>query len=78
MGKSEGKEKISKIFQLLKEKDRVAVAIEPSEEINFPKRLQGRTGIIEGKRGKAYIVKIRDYNEEKRFIIKPVHLKKLR
>jgi large subunit ribosomal protein L21e len=76
--KSKGKEKITKIFRNLKEGDRVAVVIEPSEKTGFPEKLQGRTGIIEGKRGKAYIVKIKDYNREKRFIIKPVHLKKLK
>jgi len=40
--------------------------------------MQGRTGVIEGKRGKCYIVKIKDYAQEKRFIIHPVHLKKLK
>ncbi len=69
--------KVSKIFQELKKGDNVAVAVEPSEAFYSPKRMLGRTGVIEGKRGKAYIVKIRDFNKEKRFIIRPVHLRKL-
>jgi len=76
MKKARGK--ISKIFQELKEGDRVAIIRDISENPRFPKRMQGRSGKIESKRGKAYIVKIKDYNKEKRFIIKPVHLKKLK
>ena len=71
------KGKMSRIFQELKEGESVAVVIDVSESADFPKRMQGRTGIIESKKGKAYIVKIRDNNKEKRYIIKPVHLKKL-
>ena len=69
--------KISRIFQELKVGDRVAVVIEPSEAASFPKRIQGRTGVVEKKNGKAYIVKIKDSNKEKKYIIKPVHLRKL-
>jgi len=75
MKKTKGK--ISRIFQELKEGDRVAVVIDISESTGFPKKLQGRSGVIEKRRGKAYIVKIRDSNKEKKYIIKPVHLKKL-
>jgi large subunit ribosomal protein L21e len=77
MKKKKSKGKISRIFQQLEEGDRVGVTIEPSEKTGFPKRMQGRTGVVEGKRGKAYIVKIADGNKNKRFIIKPVHLRKL-
>lgn len=76
--KHKGKNKMSKIFQKLEEGDRVAVNIEPSEDRGFQERIQGRTGRILVKRGKAYIVKIKDNNKDKYYIIKPVHLKKLR
>jgi len=76
--KDKGKVKLSRMFQELKEGDRVAVHIELSEIASFPKRLQGKTGAVESARGKAYIVKIRDGNNLKRFIIKPIHLKKLK
>lgn len=72
-----GKEKMSKMFQELKEGDRVAIIIEPSESFSFPKRLQGKAGIVEGKRGKAYIVKIIEGSKGKKFIVKSIHLKKL-
>jgi len=76
--KSKGKRKISKIFQELKEGQRVSLVREPSEKQSFPKRFQGKTGNIIGKRGRAYIVKIKDNNKEKIFIVNPVHLKKLK
>ena len=45
---------------------------------NLPKRVQGRAGVIEAKRGKAYIVRARDLNEEKRYIVKPINLRKIK
>ena len=73
-----GKVKLSQYFQELKEGDRVAIKKNLSEKSNFPSRLQGMTGAIESKRGKSYIVKINDINQEKRFIIHAIHLKKIR
>ena len=37
----------------------------------------GRTGVVEGKRGKSYIIEVNDQNKEKKFIIAPIHLKKM-
>jgi large subunit ribosomal protein L21e len=58
--------------------DLVAIFAERSEKIDFPKRLQGRTGVVVGKRGRANIVKIKDQTKEKEFIIKSIHLKKIK
>ena len=41
-------------------------------------RMHGRTGIIEGMRGRSYIVKVMDHGMEKTFIIQPAHLKRLK
>jgi len=68
-----GKVKISRAFQELKNGDKVSVIKELSLKSNFPKRIQGKVGVVIGKRGKAYIVKIRN----KEHIIQGVHLKKL-
>ena len=51
---------------------------EPSIQANFPKRIQGRTGVIEGKRGRFYIIKLKDQEKEKKFLIAPVHLKRIK
>jgi len=76
--RTRGKLQLSKYFQELKEGDSVAVVREDSMQPRFPKRYQGRTGVVEGKRGKAYIVNIKDQNKEKKFLIEPIHLKKMK
>ena len=76
--RSRGKLQLSKYFQEFKDGESVAVIREVSVNSNFPKRLQGRTGKIEGKRGKIYMVKIKDQEKEKRFLIEPIHLKKIK
>lgn len=75
--RARGKISLSKYFQELKNGDSVAVCLEQSVPATIPKRLQGRTGVIEGRKGKAYILKLKDQNQEKRYLIKPIHLKKL-
>jgi len=76
--RTRGKLQLSRYFQDLKKGDSVAVVRERSETFNFPERMQGRTGSVEGKRGRVYIVKIKDQNKEKRFLIEPIHLKKVK
>ncbi len=76
--RTRGKISLSKYFQKFKEGDNVAVKRDISLNVNFPKRLQGKTGIVGGKRGKSYLVKIKDINKEKEFLIEPIHLKKIK
>ena len=73
-----GKIKLSRYFQKLNIGDRVNVVREHAISSTFPIRLQGRTGIVEEKRGREFIIRLKDLNKEKRFIIHPVHLKKLK
>ncbi len=75
--REKGKLKFSKYFQQLEEGDRVTIVRELSLKSGFPKTMQGRTGVVEGKRGNSYIVNIK-MGKEKRYIVHPVHLKKLR
>ena len=76
--KTRGKIQFSRYFQELKIGDKVAIIRELAIPCNFPSRLQGRTGSVEGKRGKAYIIDIMDQNQKKKFIIEPIHLKKIK
>ena len=76
--RSRGKIQFSRYFQELEEGDKVAVVKELSVPSNFPDRYQGRTGEVEGKRGRSYIIKIKDNDKEKRFIIQPIHLRKIK
>jgi large subunit ribosomal protein L21e len=75
--REKGKLKLSRYFQELEAGDRVSVNQELSLQPRFPKRLQGRTGVIIGKRGHSCIVKIRDQTKEKDFLIAPIHLRKI-
>lgn len=72
-----GKIKFSRAFQDLKLGDRVSVVIEKAKPLKFPERIQGRCGVVEEKRGNSVVVSINDLNKEKKFIIDPVHLKKI-
>jgi len=76
--RTRGKFSLSRFFQRFQDGDRVAVLIEKSKSFGFPERLQGMTGIIEGKRGRSYIVRIKMMRKEKQFIIEPIHLKKIK
>lgn len=76
--REKGKVSFSRYFQELKNGDAVAVIKDLSVKSSFPLRLQGKTGIVESKRGRSYIVRIMDQNKEKKFIIEPIHLKKIK
>ncbi len=76
--RTRGKLQLSKYFQELKKGESVAVVKEPAVASSFPTRLQGRTGVVEDKRGKSYIIKIKDQSKEKKFLIEPIHLKKIK
>lgn len=75
--RTRGKLQLSKYFQNLKKGDKVAVVKEKSLKTSFPNRIQGRTGVVESKKGSAYVIKLKDNDKEKRFIIKPIHLNKI-
>jgi len=76
--RTRGRIQLSRYFQKFKDGDRVSVLREKSIDVNFPERLQGRTGIVESKVGRAYKIKIKDQNKEKEFLIEPIHLKKIK
>lgn len=76
--REKGKVKFSRMFQVLKSGDKVAVVRDISFKSNIPRRYQGKTGIVEGVRGRCYIIKIMDMNQEKTFILDPIHLKKIK
>jgi len=76
--RTRGKISFSKYFQTFNDGDSVSIIREPALNTNFPKRLQGRTGKISGKRGKAYIVLMNDQSKLKTFLVEPAHLKKIK
>lgn len=76
--KTRGKLQLSRYFQDFNLGDSVAVVEEQAVQSSFPRRIQGNTGIVEGKRGRSYMIKMKVSNKEKRFLIEPVHLKKIK
>ena len=74
--REKGKIRFGRYFQNLKSGERVSVVRELSRKAGFPKSIQGKSGIVEWKRGDCYIIKIK-LGKNKRFIIHPVHLKKI-
>ncbi|HKL23795.1 MAG TPA: 50S ribosomal protein L21e [Candidatus Nanoarchaeia archaeon] len=72
-----GKIQFSRFFKKFEKGDHVAVVREKAISSSFPERLQGRTGKVYAKRGRAYEVLIKDQNKEKKYLINPIHLKKI-
>lgn len=75
--REKGKLRLSRYFQDLSAGQKVAIKPEASIPFPIPMRFRGKTGVVEGKRGRAYIVKLKDGNMVKRVILRPIHLIKL-
>lgn len=73
-----GKISIARFVQRFNVGDRVCLKAEPAVQkgMYFP-RYHGKSGIVSGKQGNCYYVKIKDGNREKTLLTHPVHLKKL-
>ena len=76
--REKGKLALSHVFKTLNIGDYIVLKAELGNVIPFPKRMQGRSGIIAAKRGNSYIVKVCDGNREKQYIVPSLHLKKLK
>lgn len=75
--RQKGKFSFMRFFQKFKEGDKVAVARELALPFPYSQRLQGRTGTVIAQRGSAYEVEVKDLNKPKRYVIQPIHLKKI-
>ncbi|MCA9485494.1 MAG: 50S ribosomal protein L21e [Nanoarchaeota archaeon] len=75
--RQKGKFSFTRFFQKFQPGQSVAVVQELSVPFPYSKRLQGRTGKVIEKRGSAYYVEIKDLNKPKRYLIRPIHLKKI-
>tara|TARA_Y100000310_G_scaffold345483_1_gene465512 strand:+ start:2936 stop:3223 length:288 start_codon:yes stop_codon:yes gene_type:complete len=75
--RQKGKFSLTRFFQRLSEGDKVYLVAEPSIQkgMYFP-RFHGKAGVVDGKQGSNYYVKIKDGNKPKRLLVHPVHLKR--
>ncbi|MFA5020233.1 MAG: 50S ribosomal protein L21e [Candidatus Pacearchaeota archaeon] len=76
--KERGKIRFSEYFKELKIGDKVAIVRDKAIDSHFPHRIQGRTGVVDGKRGGSYIIKLKELSKEKIFIMPPIHLRKIK
>ncbi len=75
--REKGKFSLMRFFQKFKAGDSVAVVRNLGFTLGYPKRIQGRTGKVIEKRGSAYYIEVNDLNKPKRYLIKPIHLRKI-
>ena len=75
--KNRGKVSLREYFKTFKTGDKVAFVRDLSFNADFPDRMQGKTGTVLEKRGRAYVVRIKDLNMEKQYNVKPINLKRL-
>lgn len=67
---------ITKFIQEFKKGQRVVISQEPFSQRGMPhRRFKGRMGRILDKRGKSYIIEIKDGGKIKKIISSPEHLK---
>ena len=76
--RAKGKVKLGAYFKKFEEGERVAIVKEHAIKAAFPKRIIGKSGKIIGKRGTHQIVELKDGGKIKKYILHPVHLKKLK
>ena len=72
-----GKVSFTRYFQKFQPGDSVAVVKDLSNNFGYSNRIQGRTGKILEKRGTAYYIILKDLDKEKKYLLKPIHLKKI-
>ena len=67
---------ISRVIHQYAEGDCVAIVIDGGQQKGMPnRRFQGRTGVITGKQGSAWVVTVKDGNKTKTVIARPEHLR---
>ena len=72
-----GKTPITHEFRTFEKGEKVSVVIDPSIHYGLPhSRFQGKTGVVTGQQGRAFVVALRDGNKLKTVITRPEHLKK--
>jgi len=75
--KDRGSKSISKALQQFKKGETVNIVIDSAVHKGMPHiRFHGKTGKIDGKQGKSYIVKISDGKKPKKLVIRSEHLRR--
>jgi len=76
--KQKGKISIARVMQEFKPGDRVMIKPEPAVQKGMPfKRFFGKPGTIRAKRGKAYVIELKEGRVIKEVLSLPVHLRRM-
>lgn len=69
---------VNRALQDFEEGEQVKIMIEPSVHKGQPhRRFHGKTGHVKGKRGQAYIIKVKVGGKEKEVIARSEHLRRM-
>jgi len=69
---------VNKMIEEFKIGSKVLIKIDPSIQKGRPfRRFYGKSGVVTGRRGNSYIVKIKDGDKEKEVISLPAHLRSI-
>ena len=75
--KRKGKLSLTRYFAKYADGDKVVLKAEPSVQNGlYFLRYHGKVGVVEGKQGRCYKVKVMDRKKPKTMIVHPVHLQK--
>lgn len=75
--RTRGMTPITHEFQIFEVGEKVNVVIDPGVHKGMPHfRFQGKTGVVTGTQGRAYVVALFDGNKPKTVISRPEHLQK--
>ncbi len=67
---------IDRVIHEYSEGDSVAIVIDGGQQKGMPnRRFQGKTGVISGKQGVAWVVTIKDGNKTKTVVARPEHIR---
>jgi large subunit ribosomal protein L21e len=75
--RTRGMTPITHEFRTFEKGEKVSVVIDPAVHYGMPHfRFQGKTGVVTGQQGRAFVVELYDGDKLKTVITRPEHLKK--
>lgn len=75
--KAKGKISLNNYLREFQAGDKVNLTIEPAiNSGQYHPRFIGKAGVVSGKQGDCYLVKINDFDKEKTLVVHPIHMRK--
>lgn len=75
--KAKGKISLKNFLREFKQGEKVNLTLEPAVlGGQYHPRFLGKSGVVVGKQGSCYKVKIKDFDKEKELIVHPIHMRR--